>query len=177
MLIRTGVDEFSAPARDLVTIFARSRDNNDTNAASYRYNQAPLPSELVRNFPGCQFQVVPGPKVFKGQVAFDTAGAPTAAYDLFQLNNTGQDVPLNKTVLRSQNVQSGFFSFTITGTEAVLAAAPKAKTGAKGKKRAARKPRATRRPRPKKTTKSKKSKKSKTSKPKSRRAQSRKPRR
>lgn len=165
MLIRTGVDEFSAPARDLVTIFARSRDNNDTNAASYRYNQAPLPSELVQNLPGCQFRVVPGAKVFKGQVAFDTAGAPTAAYDLFQLNNTGQDLPLNKTVLRSQNVQSGFFSFTITGT-----AAPTTKTAAKGKKRPSSKPKATRRARAPKKAKKK-------SRAKGRRAQPRKSRR
>ena len=172
MLIRTGVDEFSAPARDLITIFARSRDNNDTHAASYRYNKAPLPLELVQNFPGCRFRVVSGANVFKGQVAFDTAGAPTAAYDLFQLNNSGHDVPLNETVLRRQNVQSGFFSFTITGTAATLPATQPAATVAKGKpkgkKRPARKP--ARRARPKKS-------KTKTSRARSRRTPPRKSRR
>jgi hypothetical protein len=148
MLTRTGVGEYEAPVPSKSRIVARSRDNNNTNGATYRYNQAPLTSQVFDTLPGCEVDIVAGKKVFKGQVAFDTAAGATAAYDLFELDAAGQPVPLGETVLLS-NGPGGLFMFNITGKGVSLADAPRPRRKARGmtarrkpsRKKASRKPR------------------------------------
>lgn len=136
MLTRTGVGEYEAPVPSTSRIVAKSRDNNDTNGATYRYNQAALASQTFDSLPGCEVDIVVGKKVFKGQVAFDTAAAATAAYDLFELDAAGNPLALNETVLLS-NGPGGLFSFNITGKRPALAGARR-KRGARRKAKAAR---------------------------------------
>ena len=159
MLTRTGVGEYEAPVPSKSRIVAKSRDNNDTNGATYRYNQVALTPQTFGTLPGCEFDIVGGKKVFKGQVAFDTAAAATAAYDLFELDAAGQAVALGETVPLS-NGPGGLFSFNITGKGAALA-------GARRKSRARRKAKAakpSRRKAPKRKAASKRRKSARRSK-------------
>jgi hypothetical protein len=114
-------DRFEADNGDQIQIVTRSQNNNGINDARFEYAGATLPRQTIQGQPGCTFTVRDGRKQFQAVVMFDGAATTSARYDLFEVDEVGGFVDLDRHVTKANS--SPLVGLAVEGVAAEAAAA------------------------------------------------------